>query len=44
MASKGDQALELLSGASFDLLIMDVEMRGLNGFDVTLEIRIRFQD
>jgi diguanylate cyclase (GGDEF)-like protein len=42
LANSGNQALEVLSQQSVDLIIMDVEMPGLNGFEVTQKIRKQY--
>ncbi len=39
MAVDGDQAWDLLQQRSFDLVVTDIEMPGLNGFDLTLRIK-----
>jgi len=39
VASDGAQALELLSRRPYDLVFMDIFMPGMNGFDVTRELR-----
>ncbi|WP_415885855.1 GGDEF domain-containing protein [Neptuniibacter sp. QD37_6] len=43
-ASQGDEALAALDKGGIDLVLTDVEMPGLNGFDLTREIRNRFPD
>ncbi|RYZ16627.1 MAG: response regulator transcription factor [Sphingobacteriales bacterium] len=40
-AGNGNEALELVSGADFDLLILDVMLPGLNGMEVCRKIRQR---
>lgn len=39
MASTGEEALQLLENTPVDMIIMDVEMPGLNGFETTRLIR-----
>ncbi|WP_020210238.1 diguanylate cyclase domain-containing protein [Gilvimarinus chinensis] len=39
LAESGEQALQLLEGNPVDMIIMDVEMPGLNGFETTALIR-----
>lgn len=39
ISSNGMEALETLGGASFDLILMDVQMREMDGFEVTKLIR-----
>ncbi|MEL6323626.1 MAG: response regulator [Pseudomonadota bacterium] len=39
VASNGNEARDLLGAVEFDLLILDVMMPGLNGFDLTERIR-----
>ncbi|MEL7486412.1 MAG: response regulator [Pseudomonadota bacterium] len=39
VASNGDRARELLGAVEFDLLIIDVMMPGLSGFDLTEKVR-----
>jgi len=39
VAESGEQALQLLEGNPVDMIIMDVEMPGLNGFETTSLIR-----
>ncbi len=41
VASSGHEALELLESRSFDLVLMDVQMPELNGYETTAEIRRR---
>ncbi len=41
-AADGDEALVLLEQGDIDLVLMDVEMPGRNGFELTREIRSRF--
>lgn len=43
-AADGDEALVLLEQGDIDLVLMDVEMPGRNGFELTREIRRRFPD
>lgn len=38
-AINGERALELFQAESFDLILMDIEMPGMNGFEVTTRIR-----
>ena len=39
IAESGEQALQLIENSAVDLIIMDVEMPGLNGFETTRLIR-----
>ena len=39
VAANGEEARALLGGVEFDLLVLDVMMPGLNGFDLTERIR-----
>jgi signal transduction histidine kinase/DNA-binding response OmpR family regulator len=41
VAESGEQVLERVGQGSWDLILMDVQMPGLNGFEVTAEIRRR---
>ena len=41
MAAGGAEALELISQQEFDLVLLDVEMPGLSGFDVLKQLRER---
>ncbi len=41
MATSGEQALEMTSKESFDLILMDVNMHGMDGFQVVETIRKR---
>ena len=41
VASSGEQALEMLDGGRFDLVLMDCMMPGLDGYETTAEIRRR---
>ncbi len=43
LAETGRRALELLLSGSFDLVLMDIQMPDMNGFDTTAEIRRREQ-
>ena len=38
-AVNGEEALEKLQSESFDLLITDIEMPGINGFELTHQVR-----
>ncbi len=38
-AKNGDQVLELLKNATFDIILMDINMPGMNGMDCTKSIR-----
>jgi len=38
-AKNGDQVLELLKNATFDIILMDINMPGMNGMDCTKNIR-----
>ncbi len=44
VAKTGEEALQLIENDSFDLIIMDVEMPGLNGFETTRLMREWFGD
>ena len=39
LAKSGEEALEILEGDSFNLVITDVEMPGINGFELSEKIR-----
>ncbi|MEL7489942.1 MAG: response regulator [Pseudomonadota bacterium] len=39
VAANGEKARDLMGGVEFDLLILDVMMPGLNGFDLTEKVR-----
>ncbi len=39
LAISGEAALELLQTNTYDLILLDINMRGINGFDVIKEIR-----
>ncbi len=41
VASNGSQALEFLGKQTFDLALLDIQMPGMSGFDVTTAIRER---
>jgi two-component system, sensor histidine kinase and response regulator len=43
-ADTGEQALELYKGAAPDLVILDVMLPGMNGFDACRELRNRYGD
>lgn len=43
-ANSGPEALDYLYKSHFDLVITDIHMPGLNGLDLTLEIRKRYPD
>lgn len=43
-ASRDNEALPLLENGDIDLVLTDVEMPGLNGFELTREIRQRYPD
>lgn len=38
-AENGLQAIELLRGENFDIILLDHKMRGLSGFDVLREVK-----
>ena len=37
--SSGEQALRVLSGSTFDMITMDVDMPGMNGFEACEQLR-----
>jgi CheY-like chemotaxis protein len=39
IAENGFDALEILKKENFDLILMDINMPGLNGFETTIKIR-----
>ena len=41
MASGGDQALELIGKTHYDLILLDVNMHGMDGFTVVQKLRSR---
>ncbi|MBR5559118.1 MAG: response regulator transcription factor [Oscillospiraceae bacterium] len=41
VASSGEQALELVSGNHFDLILLDINMHGIDGFEVIRVLRER---
>jgi len=43
VAENGVQALQLLNNAGFDLILMDIQMPELNGYETTLAIRQKEQ-
>jgi signal transduction histidine kinase/CheY-like chemotaxis protein len=43
LATNGKEALQALDGAQFDLILMDVQMPEMNGFEATAAIREREQ-
>ena len=44
IAGTSDQAKSLLTAQAFDLILMDVNLPGLSGIDLTKEIRIKEQE
>ncbi|QJB56506.1 hybrid sensor histidine kinase/response regulator [Pseudodesulfovibrio sp. zrk46] len=44
MAESGEQALEMYRAAPYDLILMDIEMPGMDGFETTEAIRQYEQD
>lgn len=40
-ASSGEQALQMVSAKQYDLILLDVNMRGMDGFDVVRALRER---
>lgn len=43
-ASTGEEALKLLQESKFDLLLTDVKMPGMNGFDLLKNVKNRWPD
>jgi DNA-binding response OmpR family regulator len=41
-AASGEEAIRRVAEAPFDLVMLDIEMPGLNGFDVLLQLRKRY--
>ena len=41
MASNGELALEMIAGKTYDLILLDVNMRGMDGFQVVQQLRGR---
>lgn len=41
VASSGEEALDLVSGNHFDLILLDINMRGIDGFQVVHSLRER---
>jgi len=44
MASSGDEALEMLSADKYDLLLTDVRMPGMNGFELLNKVKQNWPD
>jgi len=44
LASSGDEALEMLKADKFDLLLTDVKMPGMNGFDLLRKVKENWPD
>jgi len=44
MASTGSEALEMLKAEKFDLLLTDVRMPGMNGFDLLKAVKTEWPD
>ena len=40
VAVSGEDALEKVAGVQFDLVVSDVEMPGINGFELTRQLRV----
>lgn len=40
-ASSGEQALEMIKNKSYDLILLDVNMHGMDGFEVVQQLRCR---
>ncbi len=43
-ASSGEEALSILEQRAYDLVITDIRMRGMNGFELLTHIRSRYPD
>ena len=41
VASSGEQALEMVAGGDYSLILLDVNMRGMDGFQVVQQLRSR---
>ena len=44
MASSGDEALAMLRESSYDLLLTDVKMPGMSGYDLLKEVKENWPD